>query len=97
MAIPALLMAWWASWLVGWLWRRTLWQRIGADARKLAGEGVPVPVWAGWRVAVGGGSVTWRGGLLGVSTTVRTPGGRRRYDHLLDEAAARVAIAGPMS
>lgn len=94
-AVPALLLGWWVWWTAGWLWRRTLWQRVGASARRLAGGHDPVPVWGGWRVSGPAGVVTWRGGLWGPGTTVKPASGRRRwFSELLDDAAARSALGG---
>ena len=84
-AVPALLLAWWALWLVGWAWRQTLWQRVGSTAQALAGsEGRVLAVWAGWRVVTAGQQITWRGGPMGVHTTVVVRGETHRRSGLLD-------------
>lgn len=92
-AVPALLLGWWVWWMAGWLWRRTLWTRVGAAARELGGSAEPRPVWGGWRVSLGEGAVvTWRGGFLGLSTQLKTASGKRRFDELLDADAIRAAL-----
>ncbi len=75
-------------WTIGWLWRRTLWQRMGRHARDLAGGEDPRPVWAGWRVRVGGVDVTWRLGPFGPGTRV----GRKRFAGLLSAERIRAAL-----
>ena len=93
-AVPALLLAWWTVWGVGWLWRRILWARVGAAARELAGaDGEIRPLWAGWRVQVGDLRVDWRGGLLGPRTVVRKGDRRRRLEGLVDAATVRTAAS----
>lgn len=92
-AVPALLLGWWVWWTAGWLWRRTLWQRIGRHARTLAGGQDPLPVWGGWRVRSARGEVTWRGGLWGPGTTVKRADGKKRwYAELLDDQRLEDAL-----
>lgn len=90
--MPGLWVGLWVLWAVGWLWRRTVWERVGADARALAGRGEVVPVWAGWRVQGDGFTVVWRGGAFGVSTVVRGRAGTRRRWSLLTADEVRSLV-----
>lgn len=85
-------MGWWVLWAVGWLWRRTLWARIGGDARALAGTGSVEPVWGGWRVRRDGWTVVWRGGVFGTSTVVRGRAGTARKPALLTAEQVRQLV-----
>jgi hypothetical protein len=42
-----------------------------------------MPVWGGWRVVSDGAKITWRGGLMGVHTTIGGRGPKLRREGLL--------------
>lgn len=60
-------------WGQGWLWRRWLWDRHGAELVVVAERlGGPIrPRWAGWHVEGPKGRVTVTGGVRGVRTRIR--------------------------
>ena len=85
-------MGWWALWTMGWLWRRTLWQRIGTTACNLVGRDGVKPLFLGWRVEIRGVRIDWRGGWQGPHTLVRRGKERTRYEGLLTEAQVHEAM-----
>jgi len=80
---PAVLLTWWTLWLLGFLWRRTVWQRIGAHLREEGVLGEVRPLFLGWRVTRGQVRVDYRGGWRGVHTVVRQDNQTTRYEGLM--------------
>ena len=66
--LPMLLVAYWMMWTLGWLWRRSIWERVGFEATQLNGQ--IRPTWTGWCVDAGELRVQWTGGILGLRTQV---------------------------
>jgi hypothetical protein len=65
---------------------------MGQSALKLVDRESVVPLFLGWRVAVGEDRVDWRGGWQGPHTVVRQGSGARRHLGLLDEDMVREAL-----
>ncbi len=64
-----LLVAYWTTWTLGWLWRRSIWERIALQAKGSAGH--VRPLWMGWRVQTQTLRIDWVGGLRGLRTRVK--------------------------
>ena len=88
------MLGWWALFVLGWLWRRTLWHEAGSAIREVAEGGAIRPLWLGWRVQQGDLRVDWRIGLRGRRTIVRRGAQRRVCPGLLSAAEVRQAQAG---
>lgn len=92
-AIPIILAAWWLAIGLGALWRRTVWHAVGDELARSSGD--LRPVWGGYRLIRPGVRVTWRGGIRGRSTVVRSADGKRRFEDWVSPSDSAVLGDGP--